>query len=196
MGGGAAAAAAAPAASAAPTSATTWRSRSRRPTPARPREIAVPTKITCKTCSGTGAKPRLRARRTCPTCDGHGPRAVGTGLLLDRAHLPDLPGPRRGHLRPLPRMPRRRPRHRGAHAVGQHSRRHRGRHAHPPGRRGRGGAARRAGRRPLHLPVDQAARVLPARRRRHLLPRAGVDDHRRARRRVPGADHRRRQDAR
>ena len=50
------------------------------------------------------------------------PGALGAGLLLDRAHLPDLPGPRLGDLRPLPGMPRRRPRDRGAQAVGQHSR--------------------------------------------------------------------------
>ena len=86
------------------------------------------------------------ARAPAPPATAQGRVRVGPGLLLDRAHLPDLPGPRRGHLRPLPRLRRRRPRHRGAQALGQHSRRHRGRHAHPACRRRRGRAARRAGR--------------------------------------------------
>ena len=84
------------------------------------------------------------------------------------------------------------PRHQGAHALGQHPGGRRGRHAHPACGRGRSGPARRTGRRPLHLPLDQAARVLPARRRRHLLPRADRDDDGRARRADRGADRRRR----
>jgi molecular chaperone DnaJ len=61
---------------------------------------------------------------------------------------------------------------------------------------GEAGSARRAFGRPLHLPVGQAARVLPARRRRPLLPRADLDDDGSARRRLRGGDPRRHADAR
>ena len=67
------------------------------------------------------------------------PRSRAAGLLRHRAHLPDLPRPRpddRQSLRPMRRL---RPRDARAHAVGQRSRRRRGRHAHSPDRRGRGG---------------------------------------------------------
>ena len=138
------------------------------PGPARARK-------TCPTCNGAG---RVRAsqggffhiERTCPTCHGRGEvvsdpctKCAGAGRVTQNAH-----------------------------ALRQHPGRHRGRHAHPPRRRRRGGAARRPAGRPLHLPVDQAARLLPARRRRHLLPRPRVDDDGGARRSVRGADARRR----
>ena len=129
---------------------------------------------------------------TCPTCGGARQGAREPGLLHHRAHLPVLPGPRRDHQRPVRLLPRLGPRHQGAHALGQHPARRRGRHAHPPRRRRRGRPARRPGRRSLHLPVDQAARVLPARRRRHLLPRADLHDDGGARRPHRGADGRRR----
>ena len=135
---------------------------------------------------------RLEAASQLPHLRRPRPRAGHAGLLLDRAHLPDLPRPRRGHRRSLPELRRRRPRHPRAHAVGQHPGRRRGRHPHPPRRRGRGRRARRPAGRPLHLPVDQAAPVLPARRRRPVLPRADLHGDGRARRRVHGADDRRR----
>ncbi len=146
---------AAAAASAAPICATTWRSGSRRPIPARPPQIRVPTSIACEACSGTGAKAGLQAEGL-PHLRRPRPRARRPGLLLDRADLPDLPGPRRDHRRPLQELRRRRPRDAGAHAVGQHSGRRRGRHPHPARRRGRGRLARRPGGRPLHLPVDRS----------------------------------------
>ena len=109
--------------------------------------------------------------------DLRGPRpgARPAGLLRHRAHLPDLRRPRRDDRQPVRALRRRRPRDARAHAVGQCAGRRRGRHAHPPGRRRRGGPARRRGRRSLHLPLGQAASVLPARRRRSLLPRADLD---------------------
>ena len=137
------------------------------------REAPARKPATCKTCGGHG---RVRAQqgffaieRTCPTCHGRG--------ADDR--------------KPLRQMRRRRPRDPGAHAVGQRSRRRRGRHPHPPDRRGRGGNARRPGGRSLHFPLDQAARVLPARRRRPLLPGADLDGAGRARRRIQRPDARR-----
>ncbi len=73
----------------------------------------------------------------------------------------------------------------------QHSARRRRRHAHPARGRRRCWPARRTIRRSLHLPLDQAARVLPARRRRHLLQGADRDDDRGARRSDRRADARR-----
>ena len=146
-------------------------------------QIRVPTSVTCEACSGSGAKPGT-APTTCPTCGG-----AGQGARQRRASSPSsAPArPARAAARsindPCPNCARPGPRHRGAHAVGQHPGRHRGRHAHPPRRRGRGRPARRPAGRPLHLPVDQAARVLPARRRRPLLQGADLDDDGGARRR-------------
>ena len=65
-------------------------------------QIRVPTSVTCETCTGTGAKPGTQ-----PTDlpDLRRPRqgARQPGLLHHRAHLPDLPGPRRDHRRSLRR---------------------------------------------------------------------------------------------
>ena len=187
-----AAAAAAPAASAAPTFATIsksrwrrpsparrWRSRCRRASPATPAQARAPsparTPKACPTCGGAG---RVRAsqggffhiERTCPACHGRGevvtdpcPKCSGAGRVSETRTLSvNIPAGIEDGTR--------------IRLAGE----------------GEAGRARRPGRRPLHLPVDQAARLLPARRRRHLLPRAGVDDDGRARRAVRGADARRR----
>ena len=107
-------------------------------------QIRVPTSVTCETCSGSGAKRRHQADHL---HDVRRPRqsAGEPGLLHDRAHLPQLPGPRRDDRGPVRDLPRLGPRHQGAHAFGQHSGRRRGRHAHPPcgRRRGRSCAAAR-----------------------------------------------------
>jgi DnaJ-class molecular chaperone len=126
-------------------------------------EVEVPTSVTCDVCSGSGAKPGS-SPKTCTTCNGAGRvRASQGGLLPHRAHLSDVPRPWRGGAGPLHQMRRGGPREPVAHPFGEHPRRDRGRHPHPTCRRGRGGRARRSRRRPLHLPVHQAARVLPAR---------------------------------
>ena len=116
--------------------------------------------------------------------------AGATGLLRHRAHLPVLSRPRPDDRKSVRQMRRRRPCDAGAHAVGQCSRRRRGWHAHSSHRRGRGGNARRPARRSLHFPHDQAARDLPARRRRPLLPGADLDGAGGARRRVHRHDAR------
>ena len=179
------------AASAAPTCATTWRSLCRRPTPARRRRSACRPASTCTTCTGTGAKTGTRPS-TCPTCGGAGKVRATQGFFTIERTCPACQG--RGEIinDPVRLLQRLGPRRQGAHAVGQHPGGRRGRHPHPPCRRRRGRHARRAGRRSLHLPVDQAARVLPARRRRHLLPRADLHDDGGARRPHRRADHRRR----
>ena len=126
---------------------------------------------------------------------GQGPPRAG--LLHARAHLPELPGPRPGDRRARARRARGSGRvTRERTLVGEHSAGRRGRHPHPARRRRRGRRARRPAGRSLHLPVDRRAPVLPARRRRSALPRAGLDGDGGARRRVRSADHRRRQDAR
>jgi molecular chaperone DnaJ len=115
-------------------------------------QIRVPSSVTCEQCRAPAPSRARRPQdlrhlrwsravrsqsgfftveRTCPTCQGRGE------VISDPCNRLRRPGPR----------------HQGAHAVGQHSRRRRRRHAHPPGRRGRGGPARRAVGRSLHLPV-------------------------------------------
>ena len=71
------------------------------------------------------------------------PRSRPAGILRHRADLPDLRRPRPDDRQPLRKVRRRRPRHARAHAFGQRAGGRRGRHAHPPIGRGRGGLARR-----------------------------------------------------
>ena len=156
-------------------------------------QIRVPTSVTCTTCTGTGAKVGTRPT-ACATCGGHGKVRATPGLLHHRAHVPRLSGPRRDHQRSLRVLQRLGPGGEGAHALGEHSRGRGGRHQDQARRRRRGGLARRTGRRSLHFPVDQAARVLSARWRRHLLPRADLDDDCGAGRADRRALHRRRED--
>ena len=81
-------------------------------------EIRVPASMTCEECSGSGAKPGTQPT-TCSMCSGTGPRARHARLLLDRARLSAVPGPRPDHRAPLPQMFRPGPRRRGTVAVGQ-----------------------------------------------------------------------------
>ena len=108
-------------------------------------QVRIPTSVTCEACSGAGAKAGSKPK-TCPTCGGAGQSAPYARLLHAGAHLRRLPGPRPGHRQSMPELHRLRPRHARAHALGQCAGRRRGRHPHPPCRRGRGGSARRAGR--------------------------------------------------
>src|ERR1700678_2952713 len=77
-----------------------------------------------------------------------------------------------------------------ADAVGQRARWRRGRHPHPPDRRGRGWNARRSAGRSLYFSHRQTARVLPALRRRPLLPGADLNGASLAGRRVQRSDAR------
>ena len=139
---------------------------SKRPSPARPARSR---------CRVDGLVRRVqRHRRTRRRGAGrmrdlprHGQGARLPGLLHHRADLPDLPGRRPRHQGSLPRLRRIGPRAQGKDPFGHHPRRRRGRHPHPPGRRGRGGHARRAQRRSLYFPRGQAAPPVPARRRQH-----------------------------
>ena len=124
---------------------------------------------------------------------GPGQSAPRARLLHPRAHLPAMSGPRPVDRQSVRILLRLRPRHPRAHAVGEHPSRCRGRHPHPPCRRGRGRCARRSAGRPLHLPVDGGASVLPARGCRSALPRAGLDGHGSDGRRFRSSDDRRRQ---
>ena len=148
--------------------------------------IRVTTLAPCEACSGNGAAPGSQAGQL-PDLPGQRPGPRAAGLLHHRAHLPRLPRRRARHRQSLPRLRRPGPRAQGEDARGHDPGRGRGRHAHPPGRRGRGRRARRRAGRSLHLPRGEAARHLPARRRQHPLPRADLDADRGARRRDRGA---------
>jgi molecular chaperone DnaJ len=54
-------------------------------------EIEVPTKVVCKTCSGTGAK-RGSAPRVCPTCEGHGRVRSAQGFFSIERTCPTCQG--------------------------------------------------------------------------------------------------------
>ncbi len=177
-------------ASAAPTCATTWRSRSKRPSRARTPTIKIPTSVTCEVCSGSGAKAGSKPK-ACPTCGGYGRVRATQGFFSIERTCPNCHG--RGEIIDDPCA--------GCGGAGRVTRERtlsvnvpagrRGRHPHPPLGRGRGGSARRAGGRPLHLPVAQTAYLLPARRGGPVLPRAHLHGHGCARRRdvtVPTID--------
>ena len=125
-------------------------------------------------CHGIGRRGR-RGAADLPDLRRHGQGARPAGLLHRRADLPDLQRPRPDHQEPLQGLRRRGPGREGEVALGQHPRRGRDRHPHPARRRGRGGPARRADGRPLHLHRGRGAPALRARRREPALPRAGVD---------------------
>ena len=54
-------------------------------------EIEVPTKIVCKTCSGSGAK-RGSSPRVCPTCEGHGRIRAAQGFFSIERTCPACQG--------------------------------------------------------------------------------------------------------
>ena len=54
-------------------------------------EIEVPTKIACKTCSGTGAKPGS-SPKVCPTCEGHGRVRAAQGFFSIERTCPTCQG--------------------------------------------------------------------------------------------------------
>jgi hypothetical protein len=163
--------------------------RSRRPSTASTVEIDVPTWSPARPARDP-APSRAPSMSTCATCNGHGKVRAAAGLLHHRAHLPDLPRPRPDDRAALPDCGAPGPRQREPHALGQHSARaSRTAPASGSPARARPGCAAAAGR-SLHLHLHQAARPLPARRRRPVLPRADLHDHGRARRRIRGADPR------
>lgn len=54
-------------------------------------EIEVPTKVTCKTCSGSGSKPGS-SPKTCPSCDGHGRVRTAQGFFSIERTCPTCQG--------------------------------------------------------------------------------------------------------
>jgi len=54
-------------------------------------EIEVPTKVTCSTCAGSGAKPGS-APKTCTTCDGHGRVRAAQGFFSIERTCPTCQG--------------------------------------------------------------------------------------------------------
>ena len=143
--------------------------------------IRVPGTAPCAACHGTGGEKGTQPV-TCPTCRGHGKVRGDPGLLHHRAHLRQLRRPRQGDREAVPGLPR----------PGPHrARTRRCRSTIPAGVEdgtrirlaGEGEAGMRGGAvgRSLHLPLDQAAPAVPARRRQRPLPRADLDDDRGAR---------------
>jgi molecular chaperone DnaJ len=164
------------------------RDRARRGLPARPSTIRVPTSIDLRVCSGTGAKPGSKPRQCRPAAAAAGARQPG--LLHGRADLPDLQGPRRDDRRSLHRLRRRGPRDpERTLSVNIPAGIEDGTRIRLAGE-GEAGCA--AARRAISTSSSRSSRtpVLPARRRRPLLPRADLDDDGGARRRVRGADPR------
>ena len=155
------------------------------------REIVVPRAQACEPCGGTGSEGNAPLE-TCRTCDGAGQVRAQPGHVPHGAHLPGLSRPRPVDQDAVPVLRRARPHAERAHAVGENSRRRRGRHAHPSCRRRRLRRARRPAGRSLSFPVGEAAPAVRARRARSLLPRAGADVQSRARRRNGNPHHRRR----
>jgi molecular chaperone DnaJ len=54
-------------------------------------EIAVPTKVTCETCKGSGSKPGS-SPKTCSTCDGHGRVRAAQGFFSIERTCPTCNG--------------------------------------------------------------------------------------------------------
>ena len=54
-------------------------------------EIEVPTKVTCKTCAGSAAKPGS-SPKTCPTCEGHGRVRAAQGFFSIERTCPTCNG--------------------------------------------------------------------------------------------------------
>ncbi len=54
-------------------------------------EIEVPTKVSCKTCAGSGSKPGS-SPKTCPTCDGHGRVRSAQGFFSIERTCPTCQG--------------------------------------------------------------------------------------------------------
>ncbi len=54
-------------------------------------EIEVPTKVVCKTCAGSGAKPGS-SPKTCPTCEGHGRVRAAQGFFSIERTCPTCQG--------------------------------------------------------------------------------------------------------
>ena len=119
-------------------------------------QIRVPTSVTCEACTGFGAKSGT-APTTCRTCGGMGKVRAAQGFFTIERTCPYLSGTRRGDRDAVPGVQRLGPGDARAHAVGDHPGGRRGRNAHQARRRRRGRLARRTRRRPLYLPLHQAA---------------------------------------
>ena len=118
-------------------------------------QVHIPTPVTCEACSGTGAKAGSKPKN-CAMCGGAGRIRQAQGFFQVERTCPTCHGRGQTIEDPCP-LHRLRPRHARAGAVGEYSCRRGGWHAHSSFRRRRGGRARRAAGRPLHLPVARAA---------------------------------------
>ena len=161
-------------ASAAPICATTSRSRSRRPSTARPPRSRSRPPSPARPAPAPAPSP-ARKPKPCPTCGGAGRVRATQGFFSIERTCPNCHGAARSSTIPA----------RIAAAPGRVTRERTLSVNIPAGvedgtrirlaGEGEAGAARRTAGRSLHLPVDQAPSVLPARRRGPVLP--GADLH-------------------
>jgi molecular chaperone DnaJ len=114
------------------------------------KQINVPTAVTCGACNGTGAEGGSEPV-TCPTCSGMGKVRAQQGFFTVERTCPTCSGVGQIIKNPCKACGGAGRVQKGPRAERQHPRRCRNRHAHPPVRRGRGRAARRAVGRSLHL---------------------------------------------
>ena len=124
--------------------------------------------------SGTGARAGT-VPRVCPNCEGSGMQTSSDGGVFSMTEpCRRVPRPRPGRRRPVPGLPRLRPRGLQPDHLGPDPGRGQGRPADPAARQGRTGRARRARRRPLHpRPREPAPAVRPQGRQPHA-DRAGA----------------------
>ena len=178
-------------ASAAAICATTWKSRSRRPSRASRRRSASARLAACETCAGSGAEKGSKPI-TCPTCRGAGKTRHPRASSPSRRTCADCHGARQDHREALPGLRRPGPRAQARRRSPSPSRRasRTAPASASPARARRACTARRAGDLYIFL-VGRAPQAVPARRRQHLLPRAHHHGDGRARRHRRGADGRR-----
>ena len=99
-----AAPAAAAAASAAPTCATIWKSRSRKPSSARPPRSTCRRSSPAQTCAGSGRQARHRQPTPARPATAIGKVRAAQGFFTIERTCPDLPGPRPDHRQSLHRL--------------------------------------------------------------------------------------------
>ena len=104
----------------------------------------------CPACSGTGAQRRHRCRASARPVGGSGMQTSSQGGVFAMTEpCRDCLGRGLDRRRPVPGLPRLRPRYVDPHHPGAHPGRRQGRPADPAARQGRSGRARRPERRPV-----------------------------------------------
>ncbi len=106
-------------------------------------QVRVPTSVGCEACDGTGSEGKAEPA-ACPTCRGAGRVRSQQGFFTVERTCPTCHGSGSGGHQSVQILCWQRPAAEREDASGQCAGRRRGRHSHPPVRRGRGRRARRA----------------------------------------------------